>query len=84
MFNYHGNFAGFDLVPPPSSQYIQTTKTQVQSQDSAGMLHKLSGGAWDPHDVNSVAVTCESSIQFWDVRAMKYVPKFILLLVHFS
>ncbi|KAK2995097.1 hypothetical protein RJ640_020737 [Escallonia rubra] len=43
---------------------------QVQSQESAGMLHYLSGGAWDPHDVNSVASTCESSIQFWDLRTM--------------
>ena len=36
------------------------------------MLHYLSGGAWDPHDVNSVASTCEWSIQFWDLRTMKY------------
>jgi len=36
------------------------------------MLHYLSGGAWDPHDVNAVAATCESSVQFWDLRAMKY------------
>ena len=36
------------------------------------MLHYLSGGAWDPHDVNAVAATCESSIQFWDLRTMKY------------
>ncbi|KAH1244186.1 WD repeat-containing protein DWA2 [Glycine max] len=43
----------------------------VQSQDSAGMLHKLSGGAWNPHDVSSVAATCESYLQFWDVRTMK-------------
>jgi hypothetical protein len=46
------------------------------------MLHKLSGGAWDPHDVNSVAATCESSLQFWDVRTMKYVPKFIPLPIY--
>ncbi|PWA46123.1 transducin/WD40 repeat-like superfamily protein [Artemisia annua] len=44
---------------------------QVQSQESAGMLHHLSGGAWDPHDVNVVASTSESSIQFWDLRTMK-------------
>lgn len=44
---------------------------QVQSQESAGMLHYLSGGAWDPHDVNSVASTCESSVQFWDLRTIK-------------
>lgn len=36
------------------------------------MLHHLSGGAWDPHDVNVVASTSESSIQFWDLRTMKY------------
>ncbi|GKC40258.1 transducin/WD40 repeat-like superfamily protein, partial [Tanacetum coccineum] len=47
---------------------------QVQSQESAGMLHHLSGGAWNPHDVNVVASTSESSIQFWDLRTMKYDP----------
>lgn len=36
------------------------------------MLHHISGGAWDPHDVNVVASTSESSIQFWDLRTMKY------------
>ncbi|KAL7175000.1 hypothetical protein ACSBR2_028745 [Camellia fascicularis] len=44
---------------------------QVQSQESAGMLHYLTGGAWDPHDVNSVASISKSSIQFWDLRTMK-------------
>ncbi|KAI8549334.1 hypothetical protein RHMOL_Rhmol06G0017400 [Rhododendron molle] len=44
---------------------------QVQSQESAGLLHYLSGGAWDPHDVNSVASTCDSLVQFWDLRTMK-------------
>ncbi|KAI8004076.1 WD repeat-containing protein DWA2 [Camellia lanceoleosa] len=44
---------------------------QVQSQESAGMLYYLSGGAWDPHDVNSVASISKSSIQFWDLRTMK-------------
>ncbi|KAK9946830.1 hypothetical protein M0R45_012273 [Rubus argutus] len=43
---------------------------QVQSQESAGLVAQ-SGGAWDPHDMNAVAVTCESSIQFWDLRTMK-------------
>ncbi|KAH9759455.1 WD REPEATS REGION domain-containing protein [Citrus sinensis] len=43
---------------------------QVQSKQSSGMLHYLSGGAWDPHDVNAVAATCESSVQFWDLRSM--------------
>jgi WD40 repeat protein len=37
------------------------------------MLHSLSGGAWDPHDVNAVAATGESSVQFWDLRTMKKV-----------
>ncbi|XWS24585.1 hypothetical protein CRYUN_Cryun28dG0115600 [Craigia yunnanensis] len=46
---------------------------QVQSKESSGMLHYLSGGAWDPHDVNAVAATCESSVQFWDLRTMKKV-----------
>ncbi|VYS46685.1 unnamed protein product [Arabidopsis thaliana] len=46
---------------------------EVLSKDSAGMLHSLSGGAWDPHDVNAVAVTGESSVQFWDLRTMKKV-----------
>ncbi|KAJ0025236.1 hypothetical protein Pint_09260 [Pistacia integerrima] len=44
---------------------------QVQYKESSGMLHYLSGGAWDPHDANSVAATCESSVQFWDLRTMK-------------
>ncbi|GAV63457.1 WD40 domain-containing protein [Cephalotus follicularis] len=48
-----------------------TKSAQVQSKESAGMLHCLSGGAWDPHDVNAVAATSESSIQFWDLRTMK-------------
>ncbi|RXH73391.1 hypothetical protein DVH24_013075 [Malus domestica] len=46
-------------------------RVQVQSQESAGVMHYLSGGAWDPHDMNAVAATCESSIQFWDLRTMK-------------
>lgn len=44
---------------------------KVQSKESSGMLHYLSGGAWDPHDANSVAATCESSVQFWDLWTMK-------------
>ncbi|CAH9107014.1 unnamed protein product [Cuscuta europaea] len=44
---------------------------QVQSQESAGLLHSLSGGAWDPHDYNVIALTCDASVQFWDLRAMK-------------
>ncbi|GKA29437.1 reverse transcriptase zinc-binding domain-containing protein [Tanacetum coccineum] len=45
--------------------------SKKSAQESAGMLHHLSGGAWDPHDVNVVASTSESSIQFWDLRTMK-------------
>ncbi|XP_019168486.1 PREDICTED: WD repeat-containing protein DWA2-like [Ipomoea nil] len=44
---------------------------QVQAKESAGMLHSLSGGAWDPHDYNAIALTCDSSVQFWDLRNMK-------------
>ncbi|XP_021766615.1 WD repeat-containing protein DWA2-like [Chenopodium quinoa] len=44
---------------------------QVQSQESGGVLHYLAGGAWDPHDVNSVTLTSESAIQLWDLRTMK-------------
>ncbi|KAL5984199.1 hypothetical protein ACLOJK_018303 [Asimina triloba] len=44
---------------------------QVQSQESVGVLHCLSGGAWDPHDQNAVAGICDSLIQFWDLRTMK-------------
>ncbi|KAJ8772562.1 hypothetical protein K2173_027739 [Erythroxylum novogranatense] len=44
---------------------------QVQTKESAGMLHYLSGGAWDPHDLNAIAATCDSSVQFWDLRTMK-------------
>ncbi|GAB4828423.1 WD repeat-containing protein dwa2 [Ancistrocladus abbreviatus] len=44
---------------------------QVQSQESAGMLQSLSGGSWDPHDLNAVALTSESAIQLWDLRSMK-------------
>ncbi|KAF6159815.1 hypothetical protein GIB67_030073 [Kingdonia uniflora] len=44
---------------------------QVQSEENVGMLHSFSGGAWDPHDRNSVAATCDSSVQFWDLRTMK-------------
>ncbi|KAF3446881.1 hypothetical protein FNV43_RR12061 [Rhamnella rubrinervis] len=50
---------------------VSRKATQIQSQESAGMLHYLSGGAWDPHDTNAVAATSESSVQFWDLRTMK-------------
>ncbi|CAA6663269.1 unnamed protein product [Spirodela intermedia] len=44
---------------------------EVQSQESVGVLHHLSGGAWDPHDRNTVAAFCDSSLQCWDLRTMK-------------
>ncbi|GFP86943.1 WD repeat-containing protein dwa2 [Phtheirospermum japonicum] len=52
---------------------LDTSKktAQVQSQESAGVLHYLSGGAWDPHDFNNVSLTCDSSVQLWDLRTMK-------------
>lgn len=43
------------------------------------MLHSLSGGAWDPHDYNAVALTCDSSVQLWDLRTMKYVVVLLFL-----
>ena len=46
---------------------------QAQSHESIGVLHYLSGGAWDPHDRNSMALFCDSSFQCWDLRSMKYV-----------
>ncbi|XP_011628967.1 WD repeat-containing protein DWA2 [Amborella trichopoda] len=44
---------------------------KVHSQESVDMPHYFSGGAWDPHDQNSLATTCESAIQCWDLRTMK-------------
>ncbi|XP_078173483.1 WD repeat-containing protein DWA2-like [Carex rostrata] len=44
---------------------------KVISQESVGMLHNFSGGAWDPHDRNAVAAICDSSLQCWDLRTMK-------------
>ncbi|GKC26349.1 WD repeat-containing protein DWA2, partial [Tanacetum coccineum] len=38
----------------------------VQSQESAGMLHHLLGGGWDPHHVNVVASISESSLGLKD------------------
>lgn len=46
-------------------------KAKVISQESVGMLHTLSGGAWDPHDRNAVSTICDSSLQCWDLRSMK-------------
>ncbi|XP_047976185.1 WD repeat-containing protein DWA2-like [Salvia hispanica] len=52
---------------------LDTSKktAQVQSQESAGMRHYLTGGAWDPHDFQMVSLTCDSSVQLWDLRTMK-------------
>ncbi|XP_051139298.1 WD repeat-containing protein DWA2-like [Andrographis paniculata] len=52
---------------------LDTSKktAQVQSQESAGMLSYLNGGAWDPHDFNTISLTCDSSVQFWDLRTMR-------------
>lgn len=44
---------------------------EVQCQESVGMLQHLSGGAWDPHDQNSVIAICDSILQCWDLRTMK-------------
>ncbi|GAB2300440.1 WD repeat-containing protein dwa2 [Dionaea muscipula] len=44
---------------------------QVHLKESAGILHYLTGGSWDPHDLNSVALTSDSVIQLWDLRTMK-------------
>ncbi|KAG9446002.1 hypothetical protein H6P81_012130 [Aristolochia fimbriata] len=44
---------------------------KIIARESVGMLHNLSGGAWDPHDQNTVAGTCDSSVKFWDLRTMK-------------
>lgn len=44
---------------------------KVIAQESVGMLHTLSGGAWDPHDQNAISAICDSSLQCWDLRSMK-------------
>ncbi|KAK1262162.1 WD repeat-containing protein DWA2 [Acorus gramineus] len=44
---------------------------KVQSKESVGVMHYLSGGTWDPHDRNSVVAICDSSVQCWDLRTMK-------------
>ncbi|ONK79847.1 uncharacterized protein A4U43_C01F10770 [Asparagus officinalis] len=48
-----------------------TKVAKVISQESVGMLHNLSGGAWDPHDQNAIAAICDSALQCWDLRSMK-------------
>ncbi|KAM0883282.1 hypothetical protein ACQ4PT_031709 [Festuca glaucescens] len=44
---------------------------KVVSQGSADMLPNLRGGAWDPHNHNSIAAITDSSVHFWDLRSMK-------------
>lgn len=52
---------------------IWVPKLQVISQGSADMLPNLRGGAWDPHNHNTVATITDSSLHFWDLRSMKLV-----------
>ncbi|KAF0898360.1 hypothetical protein E2562_007210 [Oryza meyeriana var. granulata] len=44
---------------------------KVIQKGSADMLPNLRGGAWDPHNHNSVAAITDSSLHFWDLRSMK-------------
>ncbi|KAG0484294.1 hypothetical protein HPP92_008373 [Vanilla planifolia] len=44
---------------------------KVISKESVGMLHRLSGGSWDPHSRHIVSTICDSSLQCWDLRTMK-------------
>ncbi|CAM6102934.1 unnamed protein product [Calypogeia fissa] len=44
---------------------------KIQAHGSAGELHHMAGGAWDPHDVSNVATIFDSSIQMWDLRSMR-------------
>jgi len=50
-----------------------TMSAKVLSQEPADMLHYLSGGAWDPHDINVLSTACKSSVQCWDLRSMKKI-----------
>eukprot|EP01018_Ginkgo_biloba_P019040 Gb_02376 [translate_table: standard] len=50
-----------------------TKSAKVLSQESAGILQYMSGGVWDPYDINIVSTACESSVQSWDLRSMKRV-----------
>eukprot|EP00252_Welwitschia_mirabilis_P016142 TRINITY_DN35668_c0_g1_i1.p1 TRINITY_DN35668_c0_g1~~TRINITY_DN35668_c0_g1_i1.p1 ORF type:complete len:354 (+),score=71.27 TRINITY_DN35668_c0_g1_i1:144-1205(+) len=43
------------------------------SKESSGVLHYLSGGVWDPHDINVISTACESNVQCWDLRSMKKI-----------
>jgi len=53
---------------------------QVISQGSADMLPNLRGGAWDPHNHNSIAAISDSSLQLWDLRSMELILYLDLLL----
>lgn len=53
---------------------------QVISQGSADMLPNLCGGAWDPHNHNSIASISDSSLQLWDLRSMELILYLDLLL----
>ncbi|KAL6911572.1 hypothetical protein ACP4OV_000377 [Aristida adscensionis] len=44
---------------------------KVISQASADMLPNLQGGAWDPHNHNSIAAISNSSLHLWDLRSME-------------
>lgn len=71
-----------NLTAPIYGCLIRIFTIQVQSQESIGVLHYLSGGAWDPHDRNIVAAFCDSSLQCWDLRTMKYVCCGVINLGH--
>lgn len=43
------------------------------SQGSADMLPNLRGGAWDPHNHNSIAAISDSSLHLWDLRSMELI-----------
>lgn len=37
------------------------------------MLPNLRGGAWDPHNHNSIAAISDSSLHLWDLRSMELI-----------
>jgi EARP and GARP complex-interacting protein 1 len=53
--------------------FIWIHTLQVISQGSADMLPNLSGGAWDPHNHNSIASISDSSLHLWDLRSMELI-----------
>jgi len=50
---------------------MSNKSAKVISQGSADMLPNLSGGAWDPHNHNSIASISDSSLHLWDLRSME-------------